>query len=85
MSRIQLNIERLVLRGLQPASGNALAAALRAQLRQLLSDPATRADWAVPHHTPVLKLGRIPFASGTAGGKKLGARMASEIRRGLKP
>ena len=85
MSRIHLRIDRLVLNGLQPGQDKALAESLRTQLSRILSDRATRADWARPHRTPVLKLGRVPIDAGSTGARKFGAQLARGIGRGLKP
>jgi hypothetical protein len=85
MSRINLTIDQIVLRGFEPADRTALLEGLQAELRHVLADPATRAAWAKTHRTPVLKLGRMPFLSGTSGGRNFGARVAVAIGKGLKP
>lgn len=85
MSRIRLRIDRLVLNGLQPGQEKALVESLRSQLSQVLSDRGARAEWARSHRTPVLKLGRMPIASGSAGAGRFGAQLARGIGKGLKP
>ena len=85
MSRIHLTIDRLVLNGLQSGQDKALVDALRTQLSHILSDRATRPGWARSHRTPVLKLGRVPIDSGSAGARKFGTQLARGIGRGLKP
>ena len=85
MSRIRLTIDRLVLNGLESSAQKPLVQALQSELSQILSVQATRAEWAHPHRTPVLKLGRMPIAGGTAGAAKFGAQLARSIGRGLKP
>jgi hypothetical protein len=85
MSRIRVTIDRLVLKGIEPEVRTALVEALRAELSRVLADPATRADWARSHRTPVLRLGSIPLQPGPSGGRKLGGGMARAIGRGLKP
>ena len=85
VSRIRLNIDQLVLRGIEPGDRNALVEGLRAELSRVLANPATRADWAHSHRTPVLRLGRMPFESGPAAARKLGGRLARAIGKGLKP
>ena len=85
MSRIRVTIDRIVLSGMQPAERTSLVEALRSELSRVLADPATRADWARSHRTPVLKLGRMPVEPGPAGGRKLGGGMARAIGKGLKP
>ena len=84
MSRIRLNIDRLVLKGVERGEGAALAETLRAQLSEILSDRSMRAQWARSHRTPVLKLGRMPIEPGTAGARKFGGRVAEAIGKRLK-
>ena len=85
MSRITLTIDRLVLKGFDAGDRKALAEGLQAELSRVLADPATRADWARPHRTPVLRLGRMPLEPGPAGGRKFGGGLARAIGKGLKP
>jgi hypothetical protein len=85
MRRIRVTIDRLVLKGLEPAQRKALVAALRSELTLVLADPATRAGWAQSQRRPVLRLGRMPLEPGPSGGRKLGAGMARAIGRGLRP
>ena len=84
MSRIRLNIDRLVLNGFHSREGNALASALESQLSSVLADPAARAEWGRSHGTPVLKLGRVLLAPGTAGASAFGKQVAKAVGRGLK-
>lgn len=84
MSRIRLSIEQLVLKGFEAGHGNALVEGLKSELSRVLADPATRAEWARSHRTPVLRLGRMPLESGPAAARKLGGRMARAIGQGLK-
>jgi hypothetical protein len=83
MSRIQLNINHLVLNGFAPVEARALAGALREQLARVLANSASRAEWAHPHRTPVLKLGSMPLQAGTTGASKLGKQVANAVGRGL--
>lgn len=90
MSRIRLNIDRLVLRGFEPLEGKALSEALQSQLSEVLSaevlsDRATRTNWAHRHRTSVLKLGRMSLDPSTAGARKLGRQVARAVATGLKP
>jgi hypothetical protein len=85
MSRIRLIIDRLVLNGFDPREGKALASALQSQLQQVLADPATRNEWAHPHRTPVVKLGRIPLQPDAVGASRFGKQMGRAVGRGLKP
>jgi hypothetical protein len=83
MSRIRLNIDHLSLNGFEPAAARALAEALRAQLPHVLTNPATGAEWARPHRTPVLRLGRMPLQAGTTGASDFGRQVANAVGRGL--
>lgn len=85
VSRIQLTIDHIVMRGFDPADRDAILVGLRAELERALADPATRAEWARSHRTPVLKLGRIPFTPGPSGGRTFGTRVGGAIGKGLKP
>jgi hypothetical protein len=83
MSRIRLTIDRLSLHGVDPHDAKALVETLRTQLSAVLSDASVRGQWARSHRIPVLRLGRIPLAPGTAGAKTFGKEMARAVGRGL--
>lgn len=85
MTRVRVTIDRLVLPGLDPADRKALLDAFQTELRQVLADPTTRADWARPHRTPVLRLGRVPLAPGFTSSRAFGGELARGLGRGLKP
>ena len=85
MSRIRLNIDRLVLNGFQPVEAKVLSEALQSQLTEALSDRATQAERACSHHTPALKLGRMSLETGTTGARKFGRQLARAIGKELKP
>src|SRR5262249_25079225 len=81
---IRANIDRLILRGIDPADRQALIKALRSELARVLSDPNLRTTLAGSRRTPVMKLGRIPFNPGMAGARAVGVGIARAIGRGLK-
>jgi hypothetical protein len=86
MSKIHVNIDRLVLSGLDPAARTAFVNGLKSELARTLADPAMRAAWAQSHRTPVLRLSRIALDPGPMGARKLGGQVAKRIiGRGLKP
>ena len=85
MSRINLTIDQVVLRGFDPGDRKALLEGLQTELSRVLADPATRATWARSHRTPVLKLGPMAVSLGPSGGRLLGTRIGGAIGRGLKP
>jgi hypothetical protein len=85
MSRINVTIDQLALRGFEPADRTALLEGLQVELRRVLANPAARATWALSRRTPILRLGRIPFSPGPSGGRNFGIRMAAAIGERLKP
>jgi hypothetical protein len=84
MSRIEVNIDHLVLRGFEPADGERVAEGLTRELSQLLSDPATRKIWLRSLRTPVLRLKAIGLEAGISGRRNFGAGIARAIGKGLK-
>jgi hypothetical protein len=85
MSRIHLTIDNLVLRGLDPTAHRAFVESLKTELESVLAESLSRAAWARPHRTPVLRLGRMNLEPGSAGAGKLGRHVARGIGKGLKP
>jgi len=85
MSRINVTIDHIVVRGFEPGDRSALLEALQTELRHVLTDPAAKATWAHPQRTELLNLGRMPFSAGRSGSKDLGSRIARAIGKGLKP
>jgi hypothetical protein len=83
MSRINVTIDRLVLKGLDPAARTALVQGLRAELAQVLSDPAQRAALS-SRRTPVLRLGQMPLQPGISGARNLGRAVARAFGKGGK-
>lgn len=84
MSRVRINIERLVLPAMGIGDQKALVESLRRELTRVLSDPKFRAEWARPQRTPVLRLGGMALAPGSAGARKFGSALARSIGKGLK-
>jgi hypothetical protein len=85
VSRIRLNIDRLVVGGLDPAARHAFVDSLKRELENILAEPVSRAAWARTHRTPVLRLGRMSLGPGAGGAARLGTQVARGIGRGLKP
>ena len=85
MSRINVTINQIVLRGFAPGDRSALLEALQTELRQVLTDPAAKATWAHAQRRELLNLGGMPFSPGRSGSRDLGSRMARAIGKGLKP
>jgi hypothetical protein len=85
MSRIHLEIDRLVLGGMDPVARRAFVVSLEKELRTILAEPVGRAAWARAHRTPVLRMNRMNLEPGSAGAGKLGRQVARGIGKGLKP
>jgi len=85
MSRIQVNIDRLVLRGFDPLEGKALAQAMETQFGEALGERSKRGNWGQSRSVPALRLGRISLEPGTGGARRFGRQAANAVVRGLKP
>jgi hypothetical protein len=86
MSRvIEVNIDRVVLRGIDPSDRKAMIEGLEAELSRILADPRSGGQKIQSRRTPVLKLGRMALEPGPAGGRKFGSGLARAIGRGVKP
>lgn len=86
--RLNIHVDRLVLRGVDPLDKLALTNALKAELANVLGAPGFRAsfDRSDVHRTiPALRLGRMPFEPGQAGARALGRGVARGIGKGIKP
>ena len=86
MSRtIEVRIDRLVLRGIDPSDRKALVEGLQAELSRILADSRSGEQRMQTRHTPLLKLGRMPLEPGPSGSRKFGGGLARAIGRGVKP
>jgi hypothetical protein len=85
MSRIEVNIDRVVLRGVDPADQHSLVNGLKTELSRILADPATGIKLARSGRTPVLRVGRMSMDPGLGGARKLGSAIAGAIGKGIKP
>jgi hypothetical protein len=85
MSRIHVSIDRVVLRGFDPAARTAFLRGFKTELARMLAEPASRAACTHSRRTPVLKLGRTALEPGIGGARKLGGSVARAIARGMKP
>jgi hypothetical protein len=83
MSRMLITIDRLVLKGIDPADRHALANGLKTELALILADPATRGALWQSRYTPVLRLGRVQLAPGLAGARQFGVGTARAIGKRL--
>jgi len=81
-ARVNVTIDRLVLRGMDPAARTAFVDGLRSGLARMLADPATRASLAIGsalRNTPVLRLGQVAMQPGISGARNLGSKVARAI------
>jgi hypothetical protein len=84
MSHVKVRIDRIVLKGLEPADARALVEGLKSELTEMLADRSKRTDWVCSYDKPVLRLGQVSFEPGESGGRNFGNRLARAIGRGLK-
>jgi hypothetical protein len=82
MSNIQVTIDRLVLRGFDPADRIAFVYGLKSELARVLVQPDLRARYA-SQRMPVLRLRLMPLAQGSVGARKLGIGVARAIGKGM--
>ena len=86
MSRnIQVTIDSLVLRGVDPGDRRHMVEAIQSELSRMLAEPAMRDTLARARRVPVLRLGRMPFAPGAAGSRKLGQGIVRAVGRRMMP
>jgi hypothetical protein len=82
---IEVKIDRLVLRGIDPADHKALIEGLQAELSRILANPGSRGPKIQSRRTPMIKLGLMPLERGPAGGRMFGGELARAIGRGVEP
>ena len=85
VSRVRVHIDRLVLKGFDPADRYALMQGLESELSRVLAESVRRGDPARSHRTPVMRLGRVARDPGASGNRKLGQSIARAIGGKLKP
>jgi len=89
VSRIQLHIDGVVLRGFEGADAHvrkALVESLRAELARSLADPAMQVSLrknSSMMKTPVLRVGEIAMLQGAAGARRMGVQIARAIGKGI--
>ena len=84
MSRIEVKIDRMVLRGVDPADQHSLVNGLKNGLSRILADPATGIKSAHSRRTPVLRVGRLSMDPGLSGARTLGGAIAGAIGKEIK-
>jgi hypothetical protein len=81
--RIHVHIDRLLLRGIDPADQRAFTASLKAEFVRVLGEAAIRDGMAKSGRTPVMRLDRMSLEPGQAGARTLGAGVAKAIGKGI--
>lgn len=84
-SCLNVHIDHLVLRGIDPGDKLAFANGLKAELARVLSSPEARASITRSRKTAVMRLGKLPMEPGLAGARRLGTHVARAIGKGMKP
>ncbi len=84
MSRIRVNIDRLVVGGLDAEARQAFVTSLKGELERILAEPVLRSSLLSSRRTPAMRLGQTQLEPGAAGAGRLGAQVARGIGRGLK-
>lgn len=80
--RVNVTIDRLVLRGMVPAARTAFVDGLRGELTRVLADPVTRAEMQSSRRTPVLRLEPVAMGDAPSGARALGRSVARAIGSG---
>lgn len=83
MSRIDVTIDRVVLRGLEPADRHGLVDGLKRELTRALARPAAGSTPLASRRTPVLRAGPMTIEPGPAGARGLGGGIAHAIAKGV--
>jgi hypothetical protein len=83
MRRIDVTIDRLVLRGLDPADRHGFVDGLRTELSRVL-DGHDGLQAGGSRRTPLLRLGQMQMDPGPSGARKLGGGIAGAIGKGLR-
>jgi hypothetical protein len=81
--RVNVTIDRVVLRGIDRHDAVAVTAGLKAELARALAEPAAQSAPLHPRVAPVLRLGKVSLEAGRAGGRRLGASVARGIAKGV--
>lgn len=76
MTRIRVIIDRVALRGMDPATRAAFVQGLKTELAAQLTG---RGDHPRSQRTPVVRLGPVTVEPGPAGGRALGTQVARGI------
>ena len=80
---MKIQIDRLVLRGLDGLNPRVFAETLQAELARAMQTSQAQAAMQQSSTTPSLKLGRLPMQPGVAGARTLATGVARSIAGGI--
>jgi hypothetical protein len=82
-ARVDVHIDRLVLRGMDPQDRRAFTEAFQVELARALATPHTRAAIHASATTPKLQMGRLVMQPGAGGARTLAAGVARRVAAGI--
>ena len=82
--RINLTIDRLVLRGVDPQHAQAMTESLKKELTRIFAAPGVHDRLQQARDAPVMRLGRVTLEPGRAGARRFGSSVARAIAKGVK-
>ena len=80
---MKIQIDRLVLRGLDGLNPRVFAETLQAELARAMQTSQAQAAMQSSSTTPALKLGRLPMQPGVGGARTLATGVARSIASGI--
>jgi hypothetical protein len=83
MKRVEVHIDRLVLRGFRPEDGHGIAAGMREELARLLSDPRAARQLTAQGDAPRLRIGGVQIGQG-AKPRQVGLTLVRGLSKGMK-
>lgn len=83
MKRVDLHIDRLILRGFRPEDARGVAAGMRDELARMLSEPNAAQRLTANGDVPRLRIGGVQIGKG-AKPRQVGLTVAQGIGKGMK-
>jgi hypothetical protein len=84
MSRFDVSIDRVILRGIEPGDRDGLVESLKRELARALTRPDAASTPLVSGQTSVLRAAPMTFTPGPAGARRLGGGIANAIAKGIR-
>jgi hypothetical protein len=82
--RIDVHIERVVLRGIDPLDQRAFVNGLKSELARVLGDTQSVEGFDQTRRTPAMRMKTAAMQPGQAGARALGKGIAQAIGKGIK-